>query len=204
MNFGITSASEIFQETIRNVIAGIPGARNISDDIIVFGKTERDHDIALHATLKRLSEKGLTLNKSKCEFGKDKIEFFGLVFGKNGISPDPVKVKAVQEAKPPQNVAEVRSLLGMLNYSSRFIPDYATLCEPLRRLTRKDEIWEWSQRQEEAFQKLKKSITSEPVMAYYDPDKPTEIAVDASPVGLGAILIQEGRAIAYATKLSQT
>jgi hypothetical protein len=79
LNFGICSASEIFQEAIHNFIRDIPGAKNIADDIIIFGTNQKQHDIALEATLQRLEEKGLTLNREKCEFNKDEVEFFGLV-----------------------------------------------------------------------------------------------------------------------------
>ena len=143
LNFGISSASEIFQETVRSVIQSIPGAKNISDDILVFGKTQEEHDTALNATLKALHNSGLKLNRAKCEFNCDKITFFGLVFSKSGISPDPAKVSAIRGADRPSDVRELRSFLGMTSYCSRFIPDYSTVSEPLRRLTHADAEWMW-------------------------------------------------------------
>ena len=180
LNFGICSASEIFQETIRQVIQNIPGARNISDDILVYGKDQDSHDKALCSVLQRLSDNGLTLNGSKCEFRKDKVVFFGVTFGGDGISPDPEKVRAVNEFERPQNVKELKSFLGMTNYCSRFIADYAKICEPLRRLTRKDTDWIWNDECEQPFAKLKTSLSSDTVMSYYDPTKPVEVRVDAS------------------------
>lgn len=88
----------------------------------------------------------------------------------------------------------------MMNYCGRFIPDYATLCEPLRRLTRNDTRWTWSTEQENAFVKLKQSLTADTVIAYFDPNEKIEIIVDASPVGLGAILKQNGRIVAFASR----
>ena len=104
LNFGICSASEIFQEAIHNVIRDIPGAKNIADDIIIFGTSQKQHNIALEATLQRLEEKGLTLNREKCEFNKDEVEFFGLVFNASGVSPDPKKVDSLKKTQAPVNV----------------------------------------------------------------------------------------------------
>ena len=139
LNFGISSAAEIFQNVIRETLEGIDGAINISDDILVFGMTHSEHNQRLKAVIQRLREKGLTLNKSKYEYSKDKLEFFGYVFSRDGISPDPKKVEDVVNLQTPSTASEVRSLLGMTNYCSRFIQDYATKTEPLRKLTHKDQ-----------------------------------------------------------------
>lgn len=107
---------------IRETLEGIPGTLNISDDILVYGTTQEDHDKSLNATLQRLKERNLTLNKAKCEFNKSSLEYFGYKFSAQGISPDPLKVEAIQKAQPPSNPTEVRSLLGMVNFLTRFIP----------------------------------------------------------------------------------
>ena len=99
-------------------------------------------------------------------------------------------MEAIVNLQSPSNATEVRSLLGMSNYCSRFISGYATLTQPLRELTQKNTPWEWTDRHEHALQQLKTALAEAPVTAYFDPDKPTEINVDASPVGLGAILAQ--------------
>ena len=113
LNFGISSASEIFQETIRNVVQDISNVKNILDDILVYGKNQEEHDIALERTFQRLEDKGLTLNKQKCKLNKSKITFFGVAFSDQGISPDPVKVEAIKEVSRQKNVNELRSFLGM-------------------------------------------------------------------------------------------
>ena len=206
LNFGISSAAEIFQNVIRETLEGIDGAKNISDDILVFGKSHEEHDKTLRAVFQRLREKGLTLNKSKCEYSKDKLEFFGYVFSKDGIAPDPKKVEEVVNLSTPSTASEVRSLLGMTNYCSRFIPDYATKTEPLRKLTHKDQPWCWTTEHDRAVNQLKEALSSAPVTAYFDPEKETEISVDASPVGLAAILSQvdqkteERHVITYASR----
>ena len=137
LSFGINSAAEIFQNTLRTALEGLDGVRNISDDIIVYAETHAQHEKRLDAVLKRLQEKGLTLNKNKCEFNKRKLEFFGYIFGEDGLSADPKKCDVINNAPPPKNVSEIRSFLAMTNYVSRFIPNYSTITEPLRRLVKK-------------------------------------------------------------------
>lgn len=103
LNFGTNSASEIFQNIISEQLHDIPGSFNISDDVIVFGKTQADHNRALKAVFQKFSDVNLTLNQSKCEFNKPSISFFGFVFSKDGISPDPEKVQSIQNMSPPLN-----------------------------------------------------------------------------------------------------
>ena len=206
LNFGISSASEVFQSVIEHVI---DGAMNISDDIIVFGKNVFDHDKALKMVFERLKKYGLTLNKPKCEFNKQKIDYFGMMFSERGMEPSPDKVKAVVNMGVPKTKEEVQSLLGMLNYSSRFIPNYSTVAEPLRRLTHKGQDFVWNDEQQKAFDSLKQSLSNKPAVRYFDVNKQTELVVDASPVGLGAILIQRdssrSNVIAYGSRsLTQT
>ncbi|KAK7099536.1 hypothetical protein V1264_003664 [Littorina saxatilis] len=199
--FGLNSAAEIFQHTIQEVISGVSGARNVSDDIIVFGSDQADHDRALDETLKRLHQAGLTVHRQKCEFNKDEIEFFGFIFSAAGLRPDPKKVQALHDMPRPQNASEVRSFLGMVQYSSRFINNFATITEPLRSLTKQNTPWAWTETHETAFDTIKQALSATTTLAYFDPKKHTEIYVDASPVGVAGLLCQEGRTIAYASRV---
>ena len=106
----------------------------MSDDILVHGKTQEDHDRAFRETFT-----GLTLHREKCEFSRDSLEFFGYVFSGKGLSADPKKVEAITNLPSPTYVAKVRSLLGMANYCSRFIPVYATQTQPLREVTQRED-----------------------------------------------------------------
>ena len=123
--FGISSASEVFQNVVANVISGIDGSFNMSDDIFVFGKGETDEEAYVEHD-KCFEKNGLTVNLAKCEFRKPNMEFYGMVFSKNGIEPDPKKVEALIGMELPINVGEVQrwELLGMTNYLARFIPNY--------------------------------------------------------------------------------
>ena len=113
LNFGKSSAAKIFQNVIRETLEGIPGTLNISDDILVFGKTQSAHDHSLEAVFRRLKERGLTLNERKCEYSKDKVEFFGYTFSGDGITPDPKKIEDIVNLQTSTSSSEVRSLLGM-------------------------------------------------------------------------------------------
>ncbi|XP_052777873.1 uncharacterized protein K02A2.6-like [Mya arenaria] len=197
LNFGLTCASEVFQNAIRTSLEGV---QNISDDIIVHGNSQEQHDSRLAAALRRLQEKGLTLNKQKCEFNKKTLEFFGYIFSENGFSADKKKCEIIKNTPAPQNASEVRSFLAMTNYVSRFIPNYSTTTEPLRMLVKKDVKFVWEERQQNAFDKLKSDLSSETVVTYFDPKLTTQIVADASPVGIAAIMLQGGKVVSYASK----
>ena len=207
LNYGTNSAAEIFQNTLQQVLHGINGVRNIADDILIYGTTYEEHNKALKECLQRLELHGLTLNLDKCRFLKNHLEFFGLLFSHDGVRPDPKKISAFYNTTIPTTVGEVRSLLGMANYSSQFIPNFATITEPLRRLTHKEAKFIWGKEQEDAYQKLKTALVNSPVMGYFDTKNESELIVDASPVGLSAILTQKlpgenasPKIIAYASR----
>jgi hypothetical protein len=137
--FGISSAPEKYQQVIQQVLQDCSGTANISDDIIIYGSDQGEHDKRLEKVLTRLEERGLTLNKEKCVFDMPKLTFMGLLLSNRGIGPTEEKVRAVVEAREPQNVTEVKSFLGLVNFSARFIPDLATVAEPMRQLTKREE-----------------------------------------------------------------
>ena len=208
LSFGVNSAPEKYQQIIRQVVSDIDGVQNIADDLIVHGKSIEEHDQSLHKVLQRLEEKNLTLNPMKCEFRMDKVVFMGLLLSKYGIGPTEERVRAVLEAVQPTTPTEVRSFLGMVGFSARFIPNFSTLAEPLRAISRQGVPFVWGNEQEESFKELKRQLASAPVLAYFDKDAHTRVIADASPVGLGAVLVQEkngeSRAVCYASRsLSQ-
>ena len=137
LSFGINAAAEKCQNVIPSAISDFPNVKNISDDVIIYGVNVQEHDKAPHAVLTRFQELNLTLRKDKCQFYMPRIEFFGMVFSAQGMSPDHAKVKAIKQANPPTSVSDVRSLLGMTNYVSRFIRNYADIVAPFRDLTHK-------------------------------------------------------------------
>ena len=166
--FGINSAPETHQRIIQHIIQDIPGCKNIADDIIIFAQNQEEHNKILRMLLERLRERNLTLNRDKCEFNKSELRFMGHILSDGGLKIDANKVKAVSETKEPTNANECRSFLGLIGFLSKFIRNYATLAEPLRKLTRKDVPWCWGENEQRSFDALKLAITSTDVMAYYN------------------------------------
>ncbi|CAB4026619.1 Transposon Tf2-9 poly [Paramuricea clavata] len=180
--FGVNSAPEQFQYAIQQTLQGLEGVRNIADDIIVWGKSQKEHDTHLEALMKRLSENNLTLNVSKCKFNVDSIWFYGCTLSKYGISADKTKIAALVNMKEPEDVSQLRSFLGLATYCERFINNLATIAAPLRELTNKGVVWKWTGRHQQGFNKVKEEIAKDCTTAFYDPSKRTRVTVDASPV----------------------
>jgi hypothetical protein len=137
---------------------------------------------------------------SKCAFWLEEIQFLGHVLSAKGIAVDPSKVKDLLEWKPPTTVHQVRSFLGLVGYYRRFIPDFSKLVKPITSLLKNDTKFNWSSRCNEAFEQLKVLLTTAPVLAQPDIEKPFDVYCDASGSGLGCVLIQEGRVIVYASR----
>ena len=188
--FGVSSASGAFQYHIAATLAGIEGATNISDNIVAHAPDKTTHDDRLRQVLNRMKAANLTLNWAKCKIGLSELEFFGYLVTERGIGPTEERVKAVVDARRPENVHELRSFLGLVNYSVRFIPQYATISEPLIRLTRKDTPFAFDIEHTTAFETLKQKLENAVQLVHYDKDAPTMVIADASPVGLGAVLVQ--------------
>lgn len=175
---------------------------------MIHGATLDECKENLRICLRRLSEYDLHLNKSKCSFFATETEYLGHIVSKNAIRKNPQKIQAVSELPRPQNVDDVRRLLGMLTYYARFIPDYSTISFPLRRLQTKGHRFKWTTQCEDAFLKLKAEMCSSKVLVPFDPALPVILTTDASPVGVAAILSHsvdgEERPVAYASRaLSQ-
>ncbi|XP_033733605.1 uncharacterized protein K02A2.6-like [Pecten maximus] len=188
--FGITSASEYFQKRMQALLTGLPGALCQMDDILIFGETQEEHDVRLQIVLRRLVEAGITLNSDKCQFSKDRIIFVGHVIDASGIQPDPKKVEAIVNFQAPTNVPELRRFLGMVNQIGRFTPNLAEHSKPIRDLLQKESSWIWEDPQIQAFDRIKKELSSTPLLALCDPKACTKISAAASSFGLGAVLLQ--------------
>ncbi|XP_057310511.1 uncharacterized protein K02A2.6-like [Hydractinia symbiolongicarpus] len=188
--YGIASAAEQYQRELELALSGLSKVRNISDDIIIGGTSNQDLLDRMQCVFERLREKNLTVNLKKCEFLKTELIYMGHKLSKDGIAPDERKVRAIADLKPPTNVKELQSFLGMVTYCSKFLPHFSTVTAPLRQLLSKDTKWSWGDAQRQAFNDLKIMLLSSATLAYYQPDAYTEIFTDASPVGLGAVIMQ--------------
>jgi hypothetical protein len=190
LNYGTISAQDIFDKAMDDVLQGINGVLHIRDDFIVYGATQQEHDDSLRKLLQRFQEYNLTFSKRKCKFNLSEVEFFGFIFSKDGMKPAPSKIIALKTMTPPKSASDVRSLLGMAQYSSQFIPGFSNLTAPLRALTLNNAKWKWGSEEQEAFTKLQNALTDDSVLGYYEVGQPTELRVDAGPHGLGAIIFQ--------------
>ena len=188
--FGISSASEIFQREMNNILEGIDCVAAYQDDIVTWGKSDEDHESNLQKVLNQLKLKGLKLNDRKCEYRKTSIKFLGHKISKNGVEPDDEKIAAILEMKPPTNVSELRTVLGMINYLGRFIPNLSHEAAPMNMLLRKDTAWSWDNQQQKSFEAVKRLVTQAPTLAYYDVTKETIVSADASSYGIGGYIYQ--------------
>ncbi|KAI5086647.1 hypothetical protein C0J45_23302, partial [Silurus meridionalis] len=205
LRFGITSAPSVFQQTMDQILAGFPGVVCYLDDILVTGTDEQSHLQHLDATLERLKEYGLRVRKDKCEFFQFAVEYLGHVIDTSGLHTSPSKVKAIVDAPVPKNVSQLRSFLGLLNYYGRFIPNIATLLKPLHKLLCHENNWKWTSECQESFRKAKETLLGSIALTHFDPALPIQLACDASPYGVGAVLSHimpnsRDRPIAFASR----
>ena len=186
--YEIASAPGIFQRTMEKLLHGILGVAVYIDDVLISAKTEEEHLKILEEVLKRLARAGLRLKKHKCQFMSESVDYLGHGVDAAGLHPLPDKVQAVKDAPTPTNVAELRSYLGLLTYYGKFLPNLATLLNPLYKLLGKGVPWQWQQPQEKAFQDSKALLSSSKLLTHFDPKLPLTLACDASAYGIGAVL----------------
>lgn len=198
--FGLKTSQDVFQRAMDNVLQGLTGVVSIADDITVFGADEKEHDDNLHKLMLRAQEKGLVFNSDKCIIKAAEIPFFGNIYSKDGVRPDPVKVQAITDLGAPTNVQELQSFLGLVTYLSPYIPKLSVHTTPLRQLLLKESEFQWHHEQQNAFCTLKRLICEANTLAYFNPDMPAVLQVDASLNALGAALTQQGKVVAYASK----
>lgn len=207
--FGITSAPAVFQRAMDQILSGLSGVQCYLDDILITGKTDEDHLKNLDATLQRLQGYGLRVRRSKCAFFQPSVEYLGHVIDSEGLHKAPSKVKAIVDAPAPQNVSQLRSYLGLLNYYGRFIPNLSSLLKPLHRLLCQDKAWTWTDQCQNAFAKTKTALLESEALIHFDPTLPIQLACDASPYGVGAVVSHimpsgEERPIAFASRTLST
>lgn len=154
------------------------------DDIIVIGKTLEEHLANLNEVFRRLQEANLKINTEKCEFFKRETKYLGHVVSSEGIKTDPDKVAAIAQMQPPTTIKEVQRLLGVAFRYRRFVPQFATISQPLTLLLKKGKQWRWGTEQQHAFDKLKRMLTEAPVLACPDFGKPFTLQSGASDYGL--------------------
>lgn len=192
MPFGLTNAPVTFQRMMDLVLLGLLYEICLVyiDDIIIFSRTFDEHINNITTVFDRLREANIKLSVEKCNFCLKEIPFLGHVISSQGCAPNPDKVKAIVNWPAPQHKGELKSFLGLAGYYRRFIPDFATIAEPLTSLTSKKANFIWQKSQEQAFQQLKNALITKPILRFPDFSKDFVLYTDASDVGIGAVLEQ--------------
>lgn len=206
--FGLKSASSYFSRIMAKVLGGLE--QNVLvyiDDILIYDKTFENHLNSIRKVLTRFREFNLKASPKKCVFAKREITFLGHKINKENYSPGDSNTTAVQNFPIPKNAKEVKRFVGMVGFFRKFIPNFATIAEPLTRLTRKDEKFLWGAEQQTAFAQLRDTLLKRPILGYPDYDRPFHIFTDASSVAQAGALMQEDKtspkkfyAIAYCSR----
>jgi hypothetical protein len=203
---GISSSPAIFQRFMDGMTKDIPMSGAFLDDCLCSGKSDSQHLDSLRKILTRMRNANYRLNREKCQFMKESVEFIGYSLSKEGIHTSPSKVECIVAIQKPNNVSELSSFLGLVNFYRSFVPRFSGLCEPLYRLTQKETKWQWTKECQTAFDEVKRTLASSEVLAHYDQTLPMGISCDASKVGLGIVLFHKypdgtERPISYASKV---
>ena len=202
MPFGTTVAGDVFQRKLDQCFGHLQNIIVIADDIMVVGKqpNHKDHDAALNKFLNTGRECNVHLNYDKLQYKQKEVDFFGETYTVDRRKPAQSKVKAIQEMPPPQCKKQVQSFIGMINYLSKVSAQLSELAEPIWELSKEKVPFNWGLEQDEAFQLIKKEIIAAPILAYYNPNKPTILQTNASCKGLRACLLQNEKPVYFASK----
>ncbi|XP_055913663.1 uncharacterized protein LOC129947217 [Eupeodes corollae] len=188
--YGLASAPAVFQKMMDSLLMGIKGVVVFLDDILITAPNRKLHIEKVKNVLKILQDAGLKLNKDKCTFLAKSINYLGHVIDKSGLKTCPNKIKTIQEIQDPTCLKELQSFLGVINFYRKFLPNVTTLCALLYDLLKKTAKFEWTEVHSEAISKIKRELISKSALAHFNPMLVIKLTVDASPIGLGAVLSQ--------------
>lgn len=203
--FGLNCAPEMFQRKMVQIFGNIPGVLVYFDDLGIYAKDEKEHDEIIAEVIERARANNIKFNRDKIQYRQLEVKFMGNIISQGKVKPDSKYSRAILNMKKPEDKNGVLRFLGLLKYLARFIPNLSKQTAALRNLTRNDVSFEWSKIHDTEFENMQNIVTSEPVLAIYDPNKPVIVQTDASKDGLGCVLIQENRPVAFASRtLSQS
>jgi hypothetical protein len=202
MSFGLTNAPAAFMEAMNRMLHEFLDDFVVVflDDIQIYSKTEAEHERHLHLVLGALRKNQFYGKLKKCAFWLSEVVFLGHVINQQGIAVDPRNVAIVVEWKRPSSVSEIRSFLGLAGYYRRFVPNFSSIAKPLTRLLEKGVLFIWSSDCEVSYQTLKNKLVNAPILALPESGNRFTVYTDASRIGLGCVLMQEGRVIAYGSR----
>ena len=202
MPFWLTNAPVAFMDLMNRVFRPYVDQFVVVfiDDILVYSKDREDHDTHLRVVLETLRKEQLYAKLSKCKFWLREVSFLRHILSEEGIRVDPKKIEVIIEWKPSQNVTKVCSFLGLAGYYRGFIKGFSMTATPMTRLLQKNVRFEWSEKCQDSFEKLKVFLTKATVLTQPTYGKEYVIFNDASLNGLGCVLMQEGKVVAYASR----
>ena len=199
MPMGLKCSGEVFQREMVTHFGSMEGVEIVVDDILVHGSTLEEHTNRLEEVLEKARSIGLKLNIAKCVLMKPEVDYVGHRLTGDGLKPTKDRVRAIVDMKEPSNKGELETVLGMLAYVGKFIPNLSELNAPLRELKTKEQ-WSWGPDAKQAFENVKKALVSTEVLKYFDAKQPVTVTVDASMKGLGAAILQNNGVVAYASR----
>lgn len=186
--FGVSAAPGIFQRVMSSALADMEGVACLLDDVAIMGNNLMEHNERLRRVLTKLNEMGFRLNMKKCVFAAESITFLGHMIDAEGLHPSPAKVNEIKEKPAPTNKETLRAFLGLYNFYEKFLPNKATLLEPLYRLLESKRPWMWTEKEQKVFEKAKDLIASDLTLVGYDLSRQLLLICDSSEYGLGAVL----------------
>lgn len=207
MPFGLKNAPATFQRLMDNVLSGLQGNELFvyMDDIVIYARSLHEHAIKFNRLMRRLEEANLTLQPDKCEFLRKEVAYLGHIIGSDGVKPDPNKIKAITHFPQPRNAKNIKQFLGLVGYYRRFIPLFSKIAKPLTDLLKKDKPFIWQNAQVNAFDTLRNSLCTEPILQYPDFSQPFTLTTDASGYAIGGVLSQsktgQDLPIAYVSRI---
>ncbi|XP_003741883.2 uncharacterized protein K02A2.6-like, partial [Galendromus occidentalis] len=187
--FGLKTAPSLFQRIMDETLVGIPGTAIYLDDILVTGRTAKEHRDRVLKVMAKIQKGGFRIRMEKCSFLQKQIKYLGFIIDEHGRRPDPAQIRPIVELPTPKDAKDVQAFLGLVTFYSNFIPDMKRIKEPLTPLLRKNVKFVWTERCEEAFEQAKKILQSDLALTHYDPQLPLEVSADASQSGVGGVLL---------------
>ncbi|GJR83710.1 reverse transcriptase domain-containing protein [Tanacetum coccineum] len=202
MPFGLTNALAVFMDLMNRVCRPYLDKFVIVfiDDILIYSKTKEEHDVHLRLILELLKKEELYAKFSKCDFWLSKVQFLGHVIDSEGIHVDPEKIESIKDWESPKTPTEICQFLGLAGYYRRFIKGFSKINRPMTKLTQKSVKFNWGEKEETNFQTLKQKLCSAPILALPEGSENFIVYCDASHKGLGAVLMQKEKVIAYASR----
>ena len=197
---GSIVAQDVFLRRLDAIFLDVPGVTGIADDMVIYGRSDLEHDKHLINFLDICRKNTLTLNPDKMQFRLPQVSFFGHQWSAKGLSPGPKKIAAVKRMDLPQDVETMRSFLRLVNYLNRFSPCLAELSEPLREICRQDAEFELTNSVPVAFSRTKEEISKNMTLPYFNPKSSTTLQTNASKKGLGAVILQDSRPVMFASQ----